>query len=54
VSSEKVKIKVSGYIEMSRENLDTILGYPDPHIGLVFCLHMGFVNSDNLDFEVIE
>lgn len=52
MKEEKVRIKVSGYIEMSKENLDTIMKYPDPHIGMIFCLHMGFVDSDNLDFEI--
>ncbi len=54
MNSKIVKIKVSGWIEISQENLDTILKYEDPHMGLVHSIHMGYVNSDNLSFEIIE
>lgn len=52
MSSPMVKIHVSGYVEMSQENLDTILKYDDPHIGLVYSLHMGFVSTGKLEFSV--
>lgn len=51
MASPKVKIKVSGYIEMSQEAFDTILGYEDPHTGLVYGIHMGYTNASNLEFE---
>lgn len=54
MKSPTVKIKVSGYIEMSQENLDTLLAYDDPHMGLVYSFHMGYVNTSNLAFEPIE
>lgn len=56
MGSIKVKIKVSGYIEMSQENFNRILevyNY-DSHIGMVNAIPMGYVNASNLDFEVIE
>jgi hypothetical protein len=51
MTSPMVKIKVSGYLEMSQESLDTVLGYEDPHTGLVYSIHMGYVNASNLAFE---
>jgi hypothetical protein len=51
MASPKVKVKVSGYIEMSQESLDTILGYNDPHTGLVYAIHMGYTVASNLEFE---
>jgi hypothetical protein len=50
MDSPKVKIKVSGYIEMSEENLDNILAYDDPHQGLVYSIHMGYCDASNLQF----
>jgi len=51
MNSPRVKIKVSGYIEMSQESLDTILGYTDPHTGLVQGIHMGYTDASKLEFE---
>lgn len=51
VNSPIVKIKVSGYVTMTRENLNNILAYDDPHTGLVYSLHMGYVNADNMEFD---
>jgi hypothetical protein len=51
MSSPIVKIKVSGYITMTKENLDNILAYDDPHTGLVYSIHMGYCNPSNLEFE---
>lgn len=50
-NDEIVRVNLSGYIEMKREDLERILAYPDPHMGLVFVVHMGFVNSDNVIFD---
>lgn len=50
VDSPIVRVNVSGYIEMSKENLERLLNYDDPHMGLVYCIHMGYVKSDNLEF----
>lgn len=54
MASPMVKVKVSGYIEMSQESLDVILGHNDPHTGLVYSIHMGYVQAGNLEFEPIE
>lgn len=51
MANEKVKIKVSGFIEMSQENFDTVMGYDDPHTGLIYSIHMGYCNANNLIFE---
>jgi hypothetical protein len=53
---KKAKIKVTGYIEMSDENLKTILeSYEeDQHMGLVYSIHMGYTDASNLDFEIEE
>jgi hypothetical protein len=47
----KVKIKVSGYIEITQESFDVIMGYDDPHTGLVYGIHMGYTDATNLEFE---
>lgn len=52
MSSPKIKITVSGCVEMSLEDLQRILGYPDIQQGLICSLHMGYCNSDNLDFTL--
>ena len=51
---KKVKIKVSGYIEMSEENLSSVLeSYgEDPHMGLVYSIHMGYTDASNLEFDI--
>ena len=53
---KRVKIKVSGYIEMSQENLERILeSYEtDLHMGLVYSIHMGYTDSSNLEFDIPE
>lgn len=54
MNSPIVKIKVSGWIEMSQENLDTLLTHDDQHTSLVYSIHMGYVDATNLDFETEE
>ena len=51
MNSPLVKIHVTGYIEMSQENLDTILTHEDPHTSLIYSLHMGYVNAKELTFD---
>lgn len=53
---KKVKIKVSGYIEMSQENLEKLLASyeADLHMGLVYSIHMGYTDSSNLEFDIPE
>lgn len=51
MSSPMVKIKVSGWIEMSKENLDLLLTHADPHTGLVYSIHMGYCDASNLEFD---
>ena len=51
MTSPKVKIKVSGYIEMTQENLDTLLSHSDPHMGIVYAIHMAYTDASNLEFE---
>lgn len=51
MNSPMVKIHITGYIEMSQENLDTILTHEDPHTSLVYSLHMGYVNAKELTFD---
>jgi hypothetical protein len=54
MNSPMVKIKVEGFIEMSEENLKIILGYgPESiHTGLVYSIHMGYVDSKGLEFDI--
>lgn len=51
---KKVKIKISGYIEMSQEDLDRLLiSYEaDQHTGLVYAIHMGYTDASNLEFDI--
>lgn len=49
---EKVRIGVKGYIEMSKENLDMVLSHSDPHTGIVYSLHMGYVDTNNIEFDI--
>ena len=51
MNSPMVKIHVTGYIEMSQENLDTILTHEDPHTSLIYSIHMGYVNAKELTFD---
>ena len=51
MDSPMVKIHVTGYIEMSQENLDTILTHEDPHTSLIYSMHMGYVNAKELTFD---
>lgn len=51
MSNEKVKVKVSGYIELSQENLDILLSHNDPHMSIVYSMHMGYVDASNLEFD---
>lgn len=51
MESPMVKIHVTGYIEMSQENLDTILTHDDPHTSLIYSIHMGYVNAKELTFD---
>ena len=54
MDSPKVKIKVSGYLEMSQENLDRLMTHSDPHTGLVYSIHMGYCDASHIDFDVPE
>jgi len=56
MSGKMVKIKVSGYIEMSEENLKTVLDSyeEDQHMGLVYSIHMGYTDASNLEFDIVE
>ena len=54
MSEKKVRIKVSGYVEMSQENLNILLEHTDPHTSLVYSIHMGYVDATNLDFDIPE
>ena len=51
MKSDKVKVKVNGYIEMSQENLDRLLSQEDPHTSLLYSLHMGYVDAGNILFD---
>lgn len=53
---KNVKIKVSGYIEMSQENLERVLEvyHADAHMGLVYSIHMGYTDASNLEFDIEE
>ena len=51
MNSPIVKIHVTGYIEISQENLDVILAHDDPHTSLIYSIHMGYVNAKELTFD---
>lgn len=52
MKEKKVRIKVSGYIEMSQESYNRIKnGYgEDLHMGLVYSMHMGYTDTKGLEF----
>lgn len=52
MSEKKVKIHVTGYIEMTQENLDVLMSHEDPHTSLIYAVHMSYVDATNLEFEV--
>ena len=52
MNSPIVKIHVTGYIEISQENLDVILAHDDPHTSLIYSIHMGYVNAKELTFDL--
>jgi hypothetical protein len=51
MDSPKIKIKVSGYIEMSQKNFALLLSHNDPHKSLVYSLPMGYVSTEFLEFQ---
>jgi len=53
MKSEIVEIQVRGSVKMSRENLERILiTYQDEYMGLLYSLHMGYVDSTGLEFDL--
>lgn len=53
MNSPVVKIQVSGYVTMTKENLErSLAGGKDEHMGLVYALHMGYVDVSKLEFEL--
>lgn len=52
MAKPKVRVQVSGYIEIVRESFDRIMGYEDPHAGLVYAIHMGYTDASNLEFTL--
>jgi hypothetical protein len=56
MDSPRVTIRVNGYIEMSRENLDRVLASyeSNPHMGLVYSIHMGYTDASGLEFDLPE
>jgi hypothetical protein len=48
-----VKIKVSGIVEMSKENWDCLLAYDNIHQAITYALHCQYVNTERLDYERI-
>lgn len=51
MSDSKVKINVSGYLEMSKENFNILLSHDDPHTSIIYAIHMSYVNASNLEFD---
>ena len=51
MESPIVKVKVSGFISMSQENLDRLLTHDDIHTSIVYAVHMGYVDASELIFE---
>lgn len=51
---KKVKIAVSGYVEMTEGALDNVLeSYKENlHMGLLYSLHMGYCDATALEFDV--
>lgn len=52
MESKIVKVQVSGWIELSQENLERLLAYENQHMGIVYALHMGYVDTEHLEFEI--
>jgi len=51
LKSKITKVKVSGWIELSKENLDRLMTHADPHTSLVYSIHMGYCDASNMTFE---
>lgn len=51
LKSKIVKVKVSGWIELSEENLAILLSHNDPHMGILYALHMSYCDASNMTFE---
>lgn len=54
MNSPRVRIEVTGYIEIPRENLDVLMKFENPHRGLVESLPLGYVKIKGLDFHIPE
>lgn len=54
MKSPKIRIEVTGFIEIPRENLDVVMRFKDPHRGLVESLPLGYVKTKGLDFHIPE
>lgn len=53
VKEKKVRIEVSGYIEMSEEAYNRVKeAYSENlHMGLVYSIHMGYTDTRGLEFD---
>lgn len=54
MKSPRVRIEVSGYIEIPKENLDVLMRFEDPHRGIIESIPLGYVKSKSLEFKVPE
>ena len=54
MKEKKIRIQVTGYIEMSESNLEKVLAYEDQHMGLVYAIPMGYCDASSLEFSIEE
>jgi hypothetical protein len=54
MAEKKVKIKVSGYLEMSQENFDMLMSHDDQHTSLIYAIHMGYTDASTLEFTPLD
>ena len=54
MSERKVKIFVSGYVEMRESDFDRVMAYEDQHMGLLYAIPMGYCDASKLEFTTGE
>jgi hypothetical protein len=55
IDEEKtVTVSVTGYIVLSKRNLDNIMAYDEPKRGLLYGLSMAYINTEALEFSYEE
>lgn len=48
---ENVRVKVRGYVTLSKENLERLKAYDDIHQAITYALHCQYIDTTFLEYE---